>query len=155
MTAAARPLGTAPPEPPISLVVVSAADLANLIRDAVADALEASRSPTLPTLLDREGCAEWLQVSTRTLDTMRGRGLPQVMLGDSPRFEPAAVLEWLRDQKLAVLASAGEKNSAEKQPDSRADRRRSDASQRTRQVAVNDFAALHDGPRSAGDEVRQ
>ncbi|HEX3596825.1 MAG TPA: hypothetical protein VHU80_17065 [Polyangiaceae bacterium] len=50
-------------------------------------------------LLDREGCAAWLGVSARTLDTLRTRpGFPELRLGDSPRFEPDAVLAWIRTQ---------------------------------------------------------
>jgi phage terminase Nu1 subunit (DNA packaging protein) len=47
-------------------------------------------------LLDREQAAAWLRVSVRTLDTFRAKGMPVVMLGDSPRVEPEAALEWLR-----------------------------------------------------------
>jgi hypothetical protein len=48
-------------------------------------------------LLDREGCAQWLQVSTATLDGLRKKaGFPERRLGDLPRFEPEAVMAWIR-----------------------------------------------------------
>jgi hypothetical protein len=50
-------------------------------------------------LLDREGCAAWLNISTRSLDTLRSKpDFPELKLGDSPRFEPEKVLAWMRGQ---------------------------------------------------------
>lgn len=46
-------------------------------------------------LLTTEQLAERLQCSPRTIYTLRQRGLPCLMLGESPRFEFDAVREFL------------------------------------------------------------
>lgn len=47
-------------------------------------------------LLTVEQLVERLQVSERTIRTLRKQGLPTVMVGESPRFVWADVLEFLR-----------------------------------------------------------
>jgi hypothetical protein len=75
---------------------LTADQLAAVVRGAVAEAL-ASREPAPATmLLDRNGIAEALDCSPSLVDKMRRRGMPHVRLGDSPRFELAAVLDWVR-----------------------------------------------------------
>jgi len=49
-----------------------------------------------PALLDRAGLARELATSPGTVDRLRREGLPEVRVGDQPRFELAAVLAWLR-----------------------------------------------------------
>ncbi len=84
-------------------------DLAKIIAGAVAeqlqerfDALEAGiaelaeRVVAPPPLLDRRACATWLRVSLRQLDNLRDQGLPELRVGDAPRFQPSEVLRWLR-----------------------------------------------------------
>jgi excisionase family DNA binding protein len=50
----------------------------------------------LPELLTRAELAKTLKISERTLDAMRAEGMPELKAGDSPRFEEAAVREWMR-----------------------------------------------------------
>jgi hypothetical protein len=81
-----------------AIVVTSPAELAALIRDAVANALEAMPGPSTPHLLDRRGLAEALGCCPDTVDKLRKEGLPTVWVVDSPRFELDRVLEWLRER---------------------------------------------------------
>lgn len=54
------------------------------------------RGPATPRLHDRSELAEALGCSVPTVDRMRDEGMPEFRVGDSPRFELAAVLDWLR-----------------------------------------------------------
>lgn len=69
--------------------------------DCLADAIEA-QGADVPTagapqlLLTKHELARALQCSPSTLDRLRKEGMPVVMLGESPRFEAAAVTDWLR-----------------------------------------------------------
>lgn len=63
---------------------------------ALAEAL--SETKPVPGLATREQCAQHLGISMRSLDTLRGRGLPTVMVLDSPRFDLVEVVTWLRDR---------------------------------------------------------
>lgn len=64
---------------------------------ALAEALDANKS-SLPQLATREQCAKALNISTRSLDTLRSQGLPVVWVLDSPRFDVAEVVTWLREK---------------------------------------------------------
>jgi excisionase family DNA binding protein len=57
-------------------------------------------------LLTREDLAERWKCTDRTIDNMRGNGLPAVRIGRAVRFRPAEVEEWL-DSQRDVLASSG------------------------------------------------
>lgn len=48
--------------------------------------------------MTRVDLATFLQVTTRTVDNMRSKGLPTIMVGASPRFDVAAVKAWLQTQ---------------------------------------------------------
>lgn len=48
-----------------------------------------------PELLTPTQLGDALQVSVRTIATLRSRGMPVVMVGDSPRYRLEAVLEFL------------------------------------------------------------
>jgi hypothetical protein len=53
-------------------------------------------------LKDRAGLAQALSCSVKTLDRLREEpGFPELMLLDSPRFELAEVLRWLRARNAA------------------------------------------------------
>jgi hypothetical protein len=52
-----------------------------------------------PRLLDRDGLATALGVSTKTLDRLRRAGLPELRIGDSPRFDYGEVIGWLRTRR--------------------------------------------------------
>jgi hypothetical protein len=51
---------------------------------------------TVAALLDRRGIAEALSVGIDTVDKLRAQGLPTLWVIESPRFELAACLDWLR-----------------------------------------------------------
>jgi hypothetical protein len=80
------------------LAVLTAEELAEVVRSVLAEELAERLPKTGPTLLDRRGLAAELGCGVDTLDKLRREGLPTLMLGDSPRFELAAVLEWLRER---------------------------------------------------------
>lgn len=69
-------------------------DLRALVREELAHVL-AERPPAL---IDQRALARELGVSERTIYTLRGEGLPTIMVGDSPRFELALVLDWLKSR---------------------------------------------------------
>ncbi len=82
---------------PRMLVQLTADELAAIVRAEVNAALAAQSEA--PSLLDQNALARELGVSARTVYTLRQQGLPVVWLLDSPRFDLAACLAWLRDQK--------------------------------------------------------
>lgn len=69
-------------------------ELAALMTRAVGDALERAQQ----LLVDKQGLAQRLNCSAGHIDVLRKRGLPTVMVGQAVRFEPPAVLAWLREQ---------------------------------------------------------
>ncbi len=79
----------------VALVLATVADLQRM-KAEILDAIKAPAAPALPQLLTRNQAAEWLCCSPATVDNMRRKGMPCVWLGDSPRFEPGAVVEWMR-----------------------------------------------------------
>ncbi len=82
----------------VRVVTITVDELAGIVRAAVAEVLAEHQPQTRPALLDRAGCALLLGVSLATLARLRADGLPELRVGDSPRYEPAAVLEWVRSR---------------------------------------------------------
>jgi hypothetical protein len=79
------------------LVVLTPEQLAELVKRAVQDALaEHQPSAPAPALFDRTGIAQRLGLGTTTVDRLRRDGMPCVFIGDSPRFELAECLAWIR-----------------------------------------------------------
>lgn len=78
------------------IVVVTADQLMGIVRGAIEAAVAELRQDASPTLLDRSAIARQLGVGTSTLDRLRREGLPCILIGDSPRFEVASCIEWLR-----------------------------------------------------------
>jgi len=74
----------------MSLSVPSADDVRQIVREELA----ALRSA--PALLTRKALAAKLDCSVRHVANLQRAGIPCVYLGDSPRFELGAVLEWLK-----------------------------------------------------------
>ena len=75
------------------------AELEALVNRAVSAALYL-RSST-PMLVDKQGLAQLLSCSPTHVDHLRKQGLPSKKVGNLVRFEPAKVLEWLRDAGVA------------------------------------------------------
>lgn len=81
------------------LVVISKEALREVVRDAVAEVLCASRGA--PREIERQivgpvEMARMLDVSRTTLHRLRVEGCPAVKLGDCFKFSPPEVLAWLK-----------------------------------------------------------
>lgn len=102
------------------MVTLTRAELAELIEDAVALATErlTDSASGAPALLTQADLAKTLCVSVRTIHTLRQQGLPMLRVGDSPRFELAAVLSWLRNREQEAEAAGGSTSSAATLPQS-------------------------------------
>lgn len=79
-------------------VTLTAGQLRGLVREAVVDVLEQDAPTVRPVLLTRQQIAQALGCGVSTIEKLRTEGCPVVRLGDSPRFELARVLEWLRQR---------------------------------------------------------
>lgn len=98
-----------PPEPPAAnhqggVIVTTAEQMALIVREAVAEALEAL-GPAVGNrkLLNRVELARALTCSPTQVDKLRRAGLPHLRVGDSPRFDIDECIQWLRDnQKESV-----------------------------------------------------
>lgn len=94
----ALPPAYAPPSRPVPpgldlLLDATIERVAEAVAERLAPLLE--RTPA-PVLLDRRGLAEALAVGVDTVDKLRREALPELRVGDVPRFRLDAVLEWLR-----------------------------------------------------------
>lgn len=77
-----------------ALIALSKDELAQVVREAVEDAL--SEHAGAPELLDRVGLARALTCSPGHVDNLRKKpGFPTVWVGEVPRFRLADVLAWL------------------------------------------------------------
>jgi len=65
---------------------------------ALAEALDAAK-PSQERLATREECAQFLNISPRSLDTLRLKGLPTLWVLESPRFDLRDVRAWVAKQK--------------------------------------------------------
>lgn len=73
---------------------MSGEQLAKLVSGAVRDALH--RAHAAPLLVDKQTLAQQLGCSAAHIDNLRKRGLPIVPVGEAIRFEPHAVMAWLK-----------------------------------------------------------
>lgn len=81
------------------LVILTPAQLQELVKQAVGEVLAEHQQDTAPpALVDRQGLARALGVSPGTVDKMRQRGCPEVRIGECPRFEVGAVVAWLKQR---------------------------------------------------------
>lgn len=95
----ARPAPAAPVQPGTGVVVVGAVELQAMIRQAVDAALaEHSEAAQAPLLVSRQEMARALGVGVDTLDKLRREGMPEILVGDMPRFHSATVLAWLQSR---------------------------------------------------------
>ncbi len=61
-----------------------------------------------PALHDRQSLAQQLRCGVDTVDKLRREGMPELRVGDAPRFELEIVLAWLRTRGQAAGQGAGE-----------------------------------------------
>jgi hypothetical protein len=88
--------------PPRMIVQLTEAELDKKLEMIVAELL-ALRSAPAPALLDRQALARMLGCSSKHVDRLRREGMPEVPLGDVPRFELAEVLRWCRSRRLRIV----------------------------------------------------
>lgn len=81
------------------VVVCSPERLSTLVESAVSNALARARGASAQLLVDRQTLARRLSCSAAHIDHLRKKGLPVVWVGEALRFDPAAVLEWLRQRE--------------------------------------------------------
>ena len=79
------------------VVTLTVAEMLGMMEQAARRVMGQSQA----LVVDRMEMAQRLGVSAAHVDNLRKRGLPTVMIGQSVRFEPEAVLSWLRDQRGA------------------------------------------------------
>lgn len=78
------------------MIVVSPAELAQLVRDAVREALDGQRLDAGGDWLDAAGAAELLRVHVRTIGNLaKRRDLPSSRVGRLLRFKRSDVLAYL------------------------------------------------------------
>lgn len=90
-----------------TVAVITPEALAVLVKAAVSEAFIEQQADRAPALLDRIGAARALGVGTSTIDRLRREGLPCILIGDSPRFEASACIDWLRQRHGQSLGSGG------------------------------------------------
>lgn len=73
--------------------------LADAIVGRVLAQLAELAKPDAPATLTQAELARELRTSTRTIRSLVKEGLPELRLADSPRYELAPVLAWLRDRE--------------------------------------------------------
>jgi hypothetical protein len=94
------------------IVVITTGELGEIVRGAIAAAVAELRDDVVPVLVDRAGIAQRLGLGTTTVDRLRREGMPCVLIGDSPRFEPGACIEWLRQRHSHPAAGAAADTAA-------------------------------------------
>lgn len=83
------------------------------VRAVVREVLDEHEPPQpAPLLVNRAECARLLSTSPSTLDRLRERGMPHVMVADTPKFDPVECVRWLRQAepstpKLRVVPKGG------------------------------------------------
>ena len=82
---------------PDALIVTTKADLREIIRDALADALSDQRTPATE-LMSAEGIGKRIGVHARTVRNWVLHGCPHVRAGRKLRFREPDVLQWLEER---------------------------------------------------------
>ena len=85
------------------LVTLTVAELCELLREAVLEALaeQGAGAAPAPLLVGPAELARLLDCSRTTIHRLRTQGMPAVAIGDGFRFESAACLAWLRERTAA------------------------------------------------------
>ncbi len=81
------------------LVTLTAKQLLALVQEAIQAAVDEVARPRPTALIDTHQLAVELKVSEPTVRRLRDQGMPFVRIGDTFRYELAAVLDWLRTRK--------------------------------------------------------
>lgn len=81
-----------PEAPDQPIVTMTRGELETML-ERVAERVAARQAPLL---VDKQGLASRLECSASHIDVLRKRGLPTVLVGQAVRFEPEAVVAWLR-----------------------------------------------------------
>jgi hypothetical protein len=81
------------------IVVVSPEQLRELVAETMREVMAELGADSAPALLDRQAAAKALGISSGTLDRLRARGLPVVMVVCSPIFELGACIAWLKEHE--------------------------------------------------------
>ena len=79
-------------DPSGDLIVCTPERLSSLVTSAVKDAMGSSTQ----LLVDKQILAKRLCCSPTHIDNLRKAGMPWVSVGQAVRFEPGAVLAWLK-----------------------------------------------------------
>lgn len=89
------------PKPPAGLVVATADQLRQIIREEVRAAFAEASPPDVADVLDTEGVARMLGVNPQTIPRLvKTKGLPSLRrIGTHYRFRRADVLAWMRDSE--------------------------------------------------------
>ncbi|MFZ1863740.1 MAG: helix-turn-helix domain-containing protein [Polyangiales bacterium] len=82
---------------PDALIVTTKADLREIIRDALADALSDQRTPAAE-LMSAEELGKRIGVHARTVRNWVLHGCPHVRAGRKLRFREPDVLQWLEER---------------------------------------------------------
>jgi hypothetical protein len=83
-----------------ALVGELAERIAASVESRLAELLEGLDERQTPRLLDRRGLAAALGVCADTVDRLRREGMPELIVGDAPRFDFAGeVLPWLKARR--------------------------------------------------------
>jgi excisionase family DNA binding protein len=82
---------------PDALIVTTKADLREIIRDALADALTDQRTPAAE-LMSAEELGKRIGVHARTVRNWVLHGCPHVRAGRKLRFREPDVLQWLEER---------------------------------------------------------
>jgi len=83
---------------PLNLVVTTKADLREIIRDAVADALR-DRKMRATELMSAEELGKRIRVHPRTIRNWVLHGCPHLRAGRKLRFREPNVLHWLEERQ--------------------------------------------------------
>jgi len=81
------------------IVILTPEQLSELIKRAVQDALAEHQPEVVPALFDLTGIAQRLGIGITTVNRLRREGMPCVFIGDSPRFDLAECLRWIRERE--------------------------------------------------------
>lgn len=86
------------------VVTLTRGDLRSLLREELDRCVAEIEAP--PALITQGDLARHLGVSDRTVFELRKQGLPTVWICESPRFELATCLEWLRARRAPEKAAS-------------------------------------------------